>query len=367
MSSRDELEGRKLIDYANSYPDDFDDSDEDEEFYALDDGDYLLSAKWRARFRLVAQRVPRRLQRYFVYYLLGFIVFLIGWLIFVAPYLSALRKEYKDMSSTPHDRFGLNKRPEFEGLVQTKRLEAWHLPRGDAKLVVVGDVHGCKKELEQLLEKVGFQEQRDHLILTGDIIAKGPDSAGVVSLASRLGASCVRGNHEDKLLLSLAAANSATTPSHIDNPTLTLAKSLSTSEISYLQACPVILDVGPIGALEHVAVVHAGLVPDMTLAEQDPFQVMNMRTMNMATRTPSEKREGSPWTKFWNHYQKNRNADEEKWSVIYGHDKKRGFTVKDWSYGLDSGCVSGGKLTAMVIGERGEHEFVHVKCDGYVK
>jgi hypothetical protein len=37
----------------------------------------------------------------------------------------------------------------------------------------VGDVHGCKKELEHLMRKVEFVRGRDHLILTGDIIAKG--------------------------------------------------------------------------------------------------------------------------------------------------------------------------------------------------
>lgn len=128
-----------------------------------------------------------------------------------------------------------------------------------------------------------------------------------------------------------------------------------------------ILDVGPIGKLQHVVVVHAGLVPDLPLAEQDPFQVMNMRTIHTKTRRPTEYRTGVPWEKFWNHYQKKRPEGEERWSVIYGHDKKRGFNVKEWSFGLDSGCVSGGELTAMVIDEAGGFEFVHVKCKGYVK
>ncbi|CAI6337636.1 unnamed protein product [Periconia digitata] len=365
MSPKDKPDDSELVHLVSSYPNDFDDSDEDEAFYAPDEGDFLFSAKWRARIRNVAQRIPRRVQRFSA---VGVLVLFFVWLTLLRPYFSDMSKEYREMEADPRDRFGLNKRPEFDDIVQVKQLDTKYLPKGDAKLFVVGDVHGCKKELLELLEKGGYKEQRDHLILTGDIVSKGPDSPGVVALASGLHASCVRGNHEDRVLLSIAAASATPAPSFSDAKTRKLAKSLTPSQISYLQTCPVILDVGFIGSLEHVAVVHAGLVPDISLAAQDPYQVMNMRTMNMRTRVPSERHEGTPWTKFWNHYQTKKKGEGERWSVIYGHDKKRGFTVKEWSYGLDSGCVDGGKLTAMVINETGEHEFVHVKCpnEGYI-
>ena len=47
------------------------------------------------------------------------------------------------------------------------------------RVVIVGDVHGCYVELEQLLEKVGFEQQRDNLVLAGDLVNKGPASAEV--------------------------------------------------------------------------------------------------------------------------------------------------------------------------------------------
>ena len=64
-------------------------------------------------------------------------------------------------------------RPEFEGMIQLKTLDKKHLPVENKRLVVIGDVHGCRKELEALLEKVKFDMDNDHLILTGDIINKG--------------------------------------------------------------------------------------------------------------------------------------------------------------------------------------------------
>ena len=47
------------------------------------------------------------------------------------------------------------------------------------RLVIVGDVHGQLRPLQQLLEKTHFNTSTDHLVLTGDTIAKGPDPRGM--------------------------------------------------------------------------------------------------------------------------------------------------------------------------------------------
>ena len=41
---------------------------------------------------------------------------------------------------------------------------------------VVGDVQGCARELEALLEAVRFDPARDELVSVGDLVNKGPDS-----------------------------------------------------------------------------------------------------------------------------------------------------------------------------------------------
>jgi hypothetical protein len=52
-------------------------------------------------------------------------------------------------------------------------------------------------------------------------------------------------------------------------------------------------------------------------------------------------------------------------TVIYGHDARRGLSIGDYTKGIDSGCLKGGKLTALVIehGQEGiKTSLVHVKC-----
>jgi len=175
--------------------------------------------------------------------------------------------------------------------------------------------------VQNLLEKVSFHSATDHLILTGDMIDKGPDSPGVVDLARELSASCVRGNHEDRMLLALndMRVHHASLPgpqedpgrtvdtldeesfSHGDYKARALARQFTDKQIRWLQKCPVILRVGEIGGMGEVVVVHAGLVPGVPLERQDPFQVMNMRTIDLDTRLPSDGREGTAWEKVGPH------------------------------------------------------------------
>lgn len=68
------------------------------------------------------------------------------------------------------------------------------------RVFVVGDVHGCVDELNSLVEELNFNPATDQLILAGDITSKGPDSTGVIRRAKELGALCVRGNHDDKVV-----------------------------------------------------------------------------------------------------------------------------------------------------------------------
>ena len=69
----------------------------------------------------------------------------------------------------------------------------------EPQTVIIGDVHGCLTELDALLRKVRFTKG-DRLVLVGDLVAKGPDSAGVVARARELGALAVRGNHDERVL-----------------------------------------------------------------------------------------------------------------------------------------------------------------------
>lgn len=59
--------------------------------------------------------------------------------------------------------------------------------------------------------------------------------------------------------------------------------------------------------------------------------------------------------------------DDVTTTIIYGHDSKSSLSLKRYTKGLDSACVKGGQLTALVVGAGGQQEIVQVECDGYGK
>ncbi|MFE1592068.1 polynucleotide kinase-phosphatase [Nocardia sp. NPDC058705] len=90
---------------------------------------------------------------------------------------------------------------------------------------IIGDVHGCRAELETLLGELGWTLVRDEqgrpvdathpegrqAVFVGDLVDRGPDSPGVLRLVMGMTASgnalCVPGNHEQKLLRKLRGKN----------------------------------------------------------------------------------------------------------------------------------------------------------------
>ncbi|PKK52706.1 hypothetical protein CI102_4500 [Trichoderma harzianum] len=333
-----------------------------------------------------------------------------------------------DLSMT----YGSFRRPNMDGLTLMASLPDELVPTFENKrrLVIVGDIHGMDAVLETLLKKVDFDASRDHLIATGDMINKGPDSPGVVSRLMRLNASAVRGNHEDRILLSLAEAESQTGVSKDlssadaeahrgESEFLATGRKLSREQVQWLAKLPVILSVEPL----RMFIAHAGLVPGVRPELQDPWAVMNMRTLiypredmrkNELKKTkrdsannstsdeaapqsppptdlpsesekeeeeegetlesiaqkdaytdrevaiPVEGRDGEKWANAWNRFQK-RLKKSHRYTVVYGHDAKRGFRQERYTFGLDSNCVRGGALTALVVEgkEGGKGGFTH--------
>lgn len=56
------------------------------------------------------------------------------------------------------------------------------------------------------------------------------------------------------------------------------------------------------------------------------------------------------------------NPDSQTTTVIYGHDAKVGLKIRPFTKGLDSACVTGGKLTALVIEAGGKQTIVQTGC-----
>lgn len=383
--------------------------------------------------------IAPKFRRYFCTFFLLLSLFLMNWIWWLGPTLrenSALNKSVILARIRPGQGvFGSNMRAEFRDMIQLKTIDEKLIPTkgGRRRLIVIGDVHGCRDEcafycnqyfrqrecksnclpfsqkhfadkyfgyivVVALLSEIGYDKHNDHIILAGDIVSKGPYSPEVVDLAISMSASCVRGNHEDRVLLARQNLHSSTlTHHHQSNKQSTdheilrraappsadtagkskkkkdkkddsdnsdhysqvdkdLACSLSKHQINYLASCPVILNLGPIPTLGNVQVVHAGLVPGIPLHLQDPISTMYMRTIDLDTHIPSHLHEGVPWYKLWERHQdakvkkkKGGGKGEEPGTVIYGHDSRRGLQLRRWTKGLDTGCVKGGRLTALII------------------
>lgn len=244
------------------------------------------------------------------------------------------------------------------------------------RLIVVGDIHGMYREFKHLMAKVEFNPKKDKLMVVGDFITKGPRSFDVLDYLIKVKADCVIGNHEWSVLNLYTQYHRLPTPYFEDWPQppvpetnsreFAIAKKLQPHHIEFLNNCSVIKRLGYIKSADTVGVaVHAGLRWELALHEQPPLENLEMRSYlnkpwyNETTSDPSE-----PGAKLWSKVYNQKMSENPKSAkvVFYGHDAGRGLKLKHYTRGIDTGCVKGGKLTAVVIGHAGEEEVVQVKC-----
>lgn len=129
-------------------------------------------------------------------------------------------------------------------------------------IYAVGDIQGCGDEFETLLERLRFDERRDVLWLTGDLVNRGPRSLDVLRLVKGLGAAAITvlGNHD----LHLLAA--ALTPGEQLKPGDTLGSIFTAADrdelLDWLRARPLLHHDAALG----YTMIHAGLPPQWDLA-----------------------------------------------------------------------------------------------------
>lgn len=218
------------------------------------------------------------------------------------------------------------------------------------RTLVVGDIHGCREELELLLKKADFRVGRDRLVLCGDLVDRGPDSAGVVRLARELKAISVLGNHEEKHLryrkheARVQAEPGYKNPMYLSHPEA--YHGLSESDWAYLKAMPLVVDIG-----DKVTVVHGGFSKDSP-RWRPLLKSCRVRYVDPVTRRFSPSKDGISHTEgtvFWSKvYRGTKN-------VIYGHhvvsEARKEYRADGiWTLGLDTGCCFGRELTGYWIG-----------------
>jgi len=207
------------------------------------------------------------------------------------------------------------------------------------KRIIIGDIHGCSDELNQIICKANFSSGADKLFLTGDAFARGPDPLGVWQTIIKHGAQMVMGNHDVRLLEQLRMILAGKTLGQLKSDqlyTIRQLESVHTEIFHWLSSCPLYIET------EYFLLVHAGINPVHGLPGTSFEEFISIRTW---PPLPQKTFDGPRWHDFYKKKQP---------LIIFGHDAPNGLVVKKangqtYLIGLDTGCVYGGKLTAYSI------------------
>jgi hypothetical protein len=215
-----------------------------------------------------------------------------------------------------------------------------------SRVLFIGDVHGCFDELQELVELSGVRVGVDPILLTGDLIAKGPKPFEVLRwVRSTPQVWTVRGNHDQRVVEAIRKREGkplqSIVPPYDLHPHDHVAASLSPEERTWLSSLPLVIAL-PNLPPPHL-LVHAGLVPGLPLEEQSPFLLMNLRNVTEEGVGLKGKKEGVNWVERWKGPEK----------VVFGHAAARGLQQVEggWALGLDSGCCYGKQLSGWLLPE----------------
>lgn len=209
----------------------------------------------------------------------------------------------------------------------------------EGRVLVVGDIHGCRPELDALLDGIA-PGAGDTVVFLGDYVDRGPDSRGVIDRLLEVAEDpavrtvFLRGNHEDMLLgylgrggmyreAFLANGGDVTLRSYGVQGTPTPARfeaALPETHLAFL------LQTTFLHAEGDYVMVHAGLNPEQPLEAQSPHDLIWIRDEFIARPHPFGR------------------------TVIFGHTPMRRVLVDlPYKIGIDTGCVYGGRLTALEL------------------
>lgn len=215
---------------------------------------------------------------------------------------------------------------------------------------IIGDIHGCRSELETLLGRLGYDINAARhpdgrkVIFLGDLVDRGPDTPGVLRIVMKMveagAALCVPGNHDIKLLRKLRGKDVQITHG--------LAESLAQLEREPPEFRKQVMDFIDSLVSHYVlddgklVVAHAGMKESMQ--GRASAQVRDFALYGETTGETDEF--GLPVRHNWAAEYRGRAM------VVYGHTP---VPEPEWLNGtinIDTGCVFGGRLTALRYPEK---------------
>lgn len=263
-------------------------------------------------------------------------------------------------------------------------------------IYAIGDIQGCYKEFQQLLEQIRFDPAQDTIWLVGDLVNRGPGSLQVLRLVKSLGDSAITvlGNHDLHLL---AVATGVAELGRSDTLNEVLAAPDRDELLAWLRQQRLLYADG------NYVLVHAGLLPQWSVKQaiglareveqalrgdsyatffehmygnsphgwsDDYSGYKRLRVItNALTRMRICTPQGEMEFKFkgevenipqgyvpWFEMPKRKSRDA---TVIFGHWSALGLKVTPNVIALDTGCLWGGPLTAIRLEDR---KLFQVEC-----
>lgn len=205
---------------------------------------------------------------------------------------------------------------------------------GLVRTLVIGDIHGCYDELQDLLDAAAITED-DQIIALGDLVNRGPNAFRVWDFFARNvspNVHSIMGNHEHK---HLRAHHGRYQPTLSMLLTRWQLNRHYPQAIRYMRCLPLYLD------LPEALLVHAYYEPGVALEDQqDRILIGTMGATKYLQQTYD-----CPWYTYY----------EGDKPLIVGHKDISGcqepFVYEDRVYGIDTGCVYGGQLTGLLLPE----------------
>lgn len=216
---------------------------------------------------------------------------------------------------------------------------------------IIGDIHGCYHEFKELTKKLGYDWETglpihpNNRILgfVGDLTDRGPHSIKIMEIVIKLvkekKAVYSPGNHCNKLYRYFLGRNVSIT--HGLETTVEEFKALSTAKqdrirkgfISLYERNPLYqqLDNG------QLIIAHAGIREDL-IGRHDRKTHTFVLYGDITGKTHED---GYPIRRNWAKHHKGKSI------IVYGHTPVKEPCIQNRTYNIDTGCVFGGKLTAL--------------------
>ena len=193
--------------------------------------------------------------------------------------------------------------------------------------VIIGDIHGCYRELLELLARAGATDD-DIIVSVGDLVDRGPDSPAVLRFfqerCARGRAIVLMGNHERKHVRQVFSYSQEITRLQFGSQYAAATEWMSHLPYYY--------------ETHDILVVHAALLPGIPIAEQKD-EILSGTTAG--ERELQSALSGRLWSELY----------EGPKPVAFGHHVvgSQPLVARGLVYGLDTGACHGGRLTALVV------------------